>query len=145
MSEIVGRRRQWGKTCAACGINKPLTEFYTFPPQAHRTRTQRICKTCEKARVKSYRRAKKNSKRVGVSATAIAPVVTDAGDDKQGLSDLRIRQLAEWYTDGGYWHYSPAGIAAGALDAELRAILHRELPDRVEVEFARVRRIVRRE
>src|SRR5262244_4520282 len=42
---------------------------------------------------------------------------------ERSLSSLRVRELAEWYDDQAYRHYSPTALAAGALDAELRAIL----------------------
>src|SRR5262249_54324994 len=58
---------------------------------------------------------------------------------ERSLSSLRVRELAEWYDDQAYRHYSPTALAAGALDAELRAILRKEVsPERVEVEFERV-------
>jgi hypothetical protein len=89
--------------------------------------------------IKRYRPPKNGPK--GADAP-VAASSTGAGR----LSDLRIRQHAEWYSERGYWHYSPAAIAAGALDAELRAILRREVgPELVEVEFARVIKIVRRQ
>jgi hypothetical protein len=58
---------------------------------------------------------------------------------KRCLSDGRATELAEWYEHSAYWNYSPNALAAGALDAELRAILRKEVPEqRVEVEFKRV-------
>ena len=38
-----------------------------------------------------------------------------------------------------YWHYNKNALDAGALDAELRAILRKEVfPEHVEIEFERV-------
>jgi hypothetical protein len=55
------------------------------------------------------------------------------------LSDLRIRQLAEWHEDKAYRHYNPAELTAGKLNSELRAILRQEAGlERVEIEFSRV-------
>jgi hypothetical protein len=41
-------------------------------------------------------------------------------------------------------HHSPNALAAGALDAELRAILQKEVPERVESEFQAIMKLVRR-
>ena len=42
-----------------------------------------------------------------------------------------------------YWHYSKNALDAGALDAELRAILRKEVfPEHVEIEFERVMKVV---
>jgi hypothetical protein len=50
-----------------------------------------------------------------------------------------MRQLTDWYSHQAYWHYSKNALAAGALDAELRAILRKEIPEqRIEIEFERV-------
>src|SRR5262249_31633123 len=58
---------------------------------------------------------------------------------ERGLSDRRIHELANWYRDQEYWRFSPNALAAGALDAELRAILHKEISrEFVEIEFKRV-------
>jgi hypothetical protein len=76
---------------------------------------------------------------------ADAPVRTSTSDPEQGLSDRRLNEYADWYQDQAYRHYSPAALAAGELEAELRTILRREVgPECLEVEFARVMRIVRR-
>jgi len=40
----------------------------------------------------------------------------------EGLSSCRAQELVEWRDEQAYRHYSPAALAAGALDAELRAI-----------------------
>ena len=62
---------------------------------------------------------------------------------ERGLSSRRIHELADWYSDRAYWHYSPNALAAGALDAELRAILRKEMPpEHVEIEFERVMKAV---
>src|SRR5262245_14134 len=57
---------------------------------------------------------------------------------ERGLSSRRVQELAEWYSHQAYWHYSPNALAAGALDAELRAILRKEVsPWHVEIELER--------
>ena len=59
---------------------------------------------------------------------------------ERGLSSRRVQELADWYSDQAYWHYSPNALAAGALDAALRVILRKEvLPEHVEIELARVK------
>src|SRR5262249_47509660 len=59
---------------------------------------------------------------------------------ERGLSIHRIQELAEWYSHQAYWHYSKNALDAGALDAEYRAILRKEVaPWHVEIEFERVR------
>jgi len=41
-----------------------------------------------------------------------------------------------------YWHYNKNALDAGALDAELRAILRKEVfPEHVEIEFERVMKV----
>jgi Protein of unknown function (DUF3631) len=42
---------------------------------------------------------------------------------ERGLSSRRSQEHADWYSDQAYWHYSKNALDAGALDAELRAIL----------------------
>jgi hypothetical protein len=65
------------------------------------------------------------------------------GSAEPGLSSHRIRQHADWYEDRAYWHYSKSALDAGVLDAELRAILRKEvLPEHVEIEFERVTKVV---
>ena len=67
------------------------------------------------------------------------------GSAEPGLSRRRVQELADWYSDQAYWHYSPNALAAGALDAELRAILRKEVaPEHVEIEFERVMKAVPR-
>src|SRR5262249_29780699 len=57
-----------------------------------------------------------------------------------GLSRRRVQELADWYSDQAYWHYSKNALDAGALDAELRAILREEVfPEHVGIEFQRVK------
>jgi hypothetical protein len=59
---------------------------------------------------------------------------------ERGLSSRRVQELADWYSDQAYWQYSKNALDAGALDAELRAILRKEVsPWHVEIEFERVR------
>jgi hypothetical protein len=61
-----------------------------------------------------------------------------------GLNNRRIQELAIWFSERAYWHFSPSALAAGALEAELREILRREVPpERVELEFERVMQEVR--
>jgi uncharacterized protein DUF3631 len=56
-----------------------------------------------------------------------------------GLSSRRVQDLAEWYSHRAYWHYSKNAVEAGALDADLRAILRKEVsPWHVEIEAERV-------
>jgi hypothetical protein len=56
-----------------------------------------------------------------------------------GLSSRRVQDLAEWYSHQAYWNYSKNALDAGALDADLRAILRKEVsPWHVEIEFERV-------
>jgi len=46
---------------------------------------------------------------------------------ERGLSSRRVQELAEWCSHQAYWHYSKNALDAGALDAELRAILRKEV------------------
>src|SRR5262249_40739404 len=46
---------------------------------------------------------------------------------ERSLSSRRIQELADWYSGQAYWHYSKNALDAGALDAELRAILRKEV------------------
>jgi hypothetical protein len=62
---------------------------------------------------------------------------------ERGLSSRRIQEHADWYSDQAYWHYSKNALDAGALDAKLRAILHKEVfPEHIEIEFERVMKVV---
>src|SRR5262249_7722160 len=62
---------------------------------------------------------------------------------ERGLSSRRIQELATWCSDRAYWHFSPNALAAGALEAELRAILRKEVfPEFVEIEFERVMKVM---
>ena len=62
---------------------------------------------------------------------------------ERGLSSRRVQEHARWYSDAAYWSYSPNALAAGALDAELRAILRKEVSlEHVEIEFERVMKAV---
>ena len=76
-----------------------------------------------------------------------APVSTpDPANDRgeRGLSSRRVQEHARWYSDAAYWSYSPNALAAGALDAELRAILRKEVSlEHVEIEFERVTKAAR--
>jgi len=58
---------------------------------------------------------------------------------ERSLSSRRVQELAEWCSHQAYWHYSKNALDAGALDADLRAILRKEVsPWHVEIEFERV-------
>jgi len=58
---------------------------------------------------------------------------------ERGLSSRRVQELAEWYSHQAYWNYSKNALDAGALDADLRAILRKEVsPWHVEIEADRV-------
>jgi hypothetical protein len=71
------------------------------------------------------------------------PAMASDDGDEPGLSRSRIQEHADWYSDQAYWHYSKNALDAGALDAELRAILRKEVfPEFVEIEFERVMEIV---
>jgi hypothetical protein len=60
--------------------------------------------------------------------------------DEPGLSRRRIQELADWYKDETHRRYNENNPDPAALDAELRAILRKEVafPEHVEIEFARV-------
>jgi hypothetical protein len=55
----------------------------------------------------------------GASVASVASVASAFAT----LSSRRIQEHADWYSDQAYWHYSKNALDAGALDAELRAIL----------------------
>jgi hypothetical protein len=80
----------------------------------------------------------------GVSNRSTVQNAANTGNGgEQGLSSRRIQELATWCSDRAYWHYSPNALAAGVLEAELRAILRKEvLPEQVEIEFERVMKVV---
>ena len=68
------------------------------------------------------------------------PVTASTNGGERGLSSRRVRELGDWYSDQAYWHYSPNALAAGELDAALRAILRKEVSlEHVEIELARVK------
>jgi hypothetical protein len=132
--------RPWGKT------SNPLTQIRLARLLA-RMQIRPGCIGPEATRVRGYKRTQFTGafKRY-LPPCVDAPVMASANGTGRGLSDRRIQEHADWYSDRAYWHYSPAAIAAGVLDAELRAILCGEVgPERVEVEFARVIKIVRRQ
>ena len=89
-----------------------------------------------------------------VSAEEAGPVVaspvpaaerTNGNGGERRLSSLQVHEHARWYSDEAYWRYSPNAIAAGELDAALRANLCKEvLPEHVEIEFERVMKAIRR-
>jgi glucan-binding YG repeat protein len=73
-----------------------------------------------------------------------AKVTATNGSAEPGLSSHRIQEHADWYSDQAYWHYSKNALDAGALDAELRRILRKEVfPEHVESEFERVMKVIR--
>jgi hypothetical protein len=73
------------------------------------------------------------------------PVSAPDPTPERRLSSRRVQEHARWYSDEAYWHYSPNAIAAGALDAALRANLRKEVfPEHVEIEFERVMKAVPR-
>jgi len=58
---------------------------------------------------------------------------------ERSLSSRRIQELAEWCSHQAYWHYSKNALDAGALAADLEAILRKEVsPWHVEIELERV-------
>ena len=74
---------------------------------------------------------------------ASTPGRSTNGSTEPGLSQGRIRELADWYSDQGYQRYSDDTLDTPALDEELRAILREEVfPEFVEVEFERVMKVV---
>ena len=81
-----------------------------------------------------------------LNPAATQPPFADGYDvGERGLSSRRVQEHARWYSDAAYWSYSPNALAAGALDAELRAILRKEVfPEHVEIEFERVMKAVPR-
>jgi hypothetical protein len=71
------------------------------------------------------------------------PVSAPDPTPERRLSSRRVQEHARWYSDEAYWHYSPNALAAGALDAALRANLRKEVfPEHVEIEFERVMKAV---
>ena len=82
----------------------------------------------------------------GISNRSTVQNAANTGNGgERGLSSRRIGELAFWYSDQQYWHYSPNALAAGMLDAELRAILRKEVSlEHVEIEFERVMKAVPR-
>jgi hypothetical protein len=70
--------------------------------------------------------------------TSVQNAANTGNGGELGLSDRRIRELADWYSEQAYWNYSPNALAVGVLDAELRDILRKEAPERIELEFQRV-------
>jgi hypothetical protein len=130
-----------------------------FKPSRH---TARYCsRDCRYISVRNRSAAKKALvQQAGISDPADLPI------QNPSLDSRRVRELAEWYAGQAdkrsnvppspaiygqtprrvYGvHHSPNALAAGALDAELRAILQREAPELVEIEFERIMRLVRRE
>jgi hypothetical protein len=80
---------------------------------------------------------------LGLPDPAPAPLADVVPVSERRLSSRRVQEHARWYSDEAYWHYSPNAIAAGALDAALRANLRKEVfPEHVEIEFERVMKAV---
>ena len=76
-------------------------------------------------------------------ARRIAPQPTN-GSTEPGLSQRRIRELADWYSDQGHQRYCEDKLDTAELDADLRLILREEVafPEHVEIEFERVMQAV---
>jgi len=72
-----------------------------------------------------------------------APLAGNGGTEP-GLSQRRIRELADWYRDETHRRYNENTLDTAALDAELRAVLRKEVafPEHVEIEFERVMQAV---
>src|SRR5262249_33772641 len=81
---------------------------------------------------------------VEVPEELAAPTTEHAyGNGGQGMTRPRARGRGAWGSHTAYPPHSPAAPAAGALDAELRAILRKEVsPELVESEFGRVMKMV---
>jgi len=64
--------------------------------------------------------------------------------DEPGLSRVRIRELADWYSDETHRRYRDDTLDTAALDGELRTTLREQVafPEHVEIEFERVMRVV---
>ena len=63
--------------------------------------------------------------------------------DPPGLSQGRVRALAEWYSDETHRRYSENILDAAALNAELRVTLRKEVfPEFVEIEIERVMKVL---
>jgi len=78
--------------------------------------------------------------------TPVTPVTPSAGNrgDEPGLSRRRIQELADWYSDKGHQRCRDSALDTAEFDAELRAILRKEVafPEHVEIEFERVMQVV---
>jgi hypothetical protein len=71
------------------------------------------------------------------------PVTASTNGGEPGLSSRRIQEHADWYSDQTYRRYNENILDTAALDAELRAILRKEVfPEFVEIEFERVMKVV---
>ena len=57
--------------------------------------------------------------------------------DEPRLSSQRIRELADWYREQTHRRYNAGTLDVPTLDAELRAILRKEVasPEQIEIEF----------
>jgi hypothetical protein len=134
----------WFKPSKYCGSYARGISKYCGPDCRRAAVSRRDKERWQRKQRKAHDRAAAGMRGIGEERGADAPDTASPNGTGQGLSERRIVELAEWYADRAYWHYSPAAIGAGELDAELREILRREAPDRVEVEFERVTRAVRR-
>jgi len=67
-----------------------------------------------------------------------------SSNGEPGLSRRRVQELADWYQDEGHRRHNNGTLDTAELDAELRAILREEVafPEHIEIEFARVMRVV---
>jgi Protein of unknown function (DUF3631) len=131
--------RPWSKT------SDPLTQIKLAQMLA-RMQIRPCCIGPEATRVRGYKitqfkEAFRRYLRKNGSKRADVPVMARTGGGEQGLSDLRIQEHAGWYLGRAFMQTRRSWPA---LDAELRAILDREVgPERGEVEFYRVVKMVR--
>jgi hypothetical protein len=135
--------RPWGKA------NNPLTQIKLAQMLARmRMQIRPCCIGPEATRVRGYKitqfkEAFRHYLRKSGSKRADAPVMARAAGGEQGLSDLRIQEHVGWYLGRAFMQTRRSWPA---LDAELRAILGREVgPERGEIEFNRVVKMVRRQ
>src|SRR5262249_27366356 len=115
--------RAWGKPLGKRG--KPLTQFKL----AHMLKPLAIASghIGSEARVRGYK------------LWQFEEAFSRYLPPERSLSSRRIQELAEWCSHQAYWPYSKNALDAGALAADLRAILRKELPPwHVEIEFERV-------
>ena len=72
-----------------------------------------------------------------------APVMVSTNGGTEPMSSRQIQEHVVWCEELAYWRFSKDALDAGALDAELRARLRKEVPpERVEIEFQRIMKVV---